>query len=188
MRLVVGLGNPGDEYIKTRHNAGFWWIDALVQRLQIEMKLEPKFHAYVGRYRTVDNDCWLIKPQTYMNDSGIAVQAFVNFYKIEIQGVIVVYDDLDLSPGVVKLKQGGGSGGHNGIQDIIRRIDGKFWRLRIGIGRPKTSGDVSPYVLGRASEEDAMSITNSIERSLNLWPELVSEDMDAVMREINGPR
>jgi PTH1 family peptidyl-tRNA hydrolase len=143
-RLIVGLGNPGGEYADNRHNVGFWFIDQLARHLQVPLTPQGKFLGRVGR----QGDLWLLQPMTYMNLSGQAVAALARFYKIAAEETLVVHDDLDLPPGAIRLKQGGGNGGHNGLKDIQARLaTPDFWRLRLGIGHPGERAEVINYVL-----------------------------------------
>lgn len=183
MKLVVGLGNPGRKYESTRHNAGFWWVDSVADELGVSLSPEAKFHGEVGRTREGNADCWLLKPSTYMNDSGRAVVALCNFYKLGVSDLLVVHDELDLEPGVVKLKKGGGVAGHNGLRDIATHLGQDFWRLRIGIGHPGNKSQVSSYVLSPPGKEEAEQITAAIERSIEIWPQLLRDDFeDAMLR------
>jgi len=155
IKLIVGLGNPGSEYAKTRHNAGFWWIDELCANERVSLKAEKKFHGDAARLSMSGHDLWLLKPMTYMNASGRAVQALATFYKIVSQEILVVHDELDLPPGTVKMKHGGGHGGHNGLKDIVAHLGTPdFWRLRIGIGHPGEKGLVHPHVLSDFAKAD----------------------------------
>ena len=139
IELIVGLGNPGREYERTRHNAGFRWVEAIAARKSASWKREAKFSGWVARIDEGGHDFWLLKPGTYMNESGRSVSALLRFYRIAPEEMLVVHDELDLPPGAVKLKRGGGTGGHNGLSDIAEALDSKdFWRLRIGIGHPAT--------------------------------------------------
>lgn len=184
LRLVVGLGNPGQKYERTRHNAGFWWIDRLAQKLKVALHGERKFNGYVGRI-TTPQDCWLLLPQTYMNLSGEAVLALANFYKIAVKEILVVHDELDLLPGVAKLKLGGGVAGHNGLKDIAGKMGQNFWRLRLGIGHPGQRDLVIDYVLRSPSSEDAQLISQAIDRSLEVWPQLQSGEMEKAMHSLH---
>ncbi len=185
MRLVVGLGNPGRQYEATRHNAGFWWIDSIADELGVGLSAESRFHGEVGRFRQANDDCWLLKPMTFMNESGRAVRALCDFYKLDVSDMLVVHDELDLAPGVIKLKKGGGVAGHNGLRDIAGHMGKDFWRLRIGIGRPAERGQVSSYVLSPPRKEEAGLITQSLERSLAIWPQLIAGDFDAAMLKLH---
>ena len=182
---MVGLGNPGRQYEATRHNAGFWWIDSIADELGVSLSAESRFHGEVGRFRQADDDCWLLKPMTFMNESGRAVRALCDFYKIAVSDMLVVHDELDLAPGIVKLKKGGGVAGHNGLRDIAAHMGKDFWRLRIGIGRPAERGQVSNYVLSPPRKEEAGQITQSVERSLAIWPQLMAGDYDTAMLRLH---
>jgi len=181
MRLVVGLGNPGREYEATRHNAGFWWVENLAEGARVGLKAESRFHGRVGRLAGSGDDCWLLLPQTYMNRSGQSVGGLAGFYKIAPEDVLVVHDELDLPPGTVRLKKGGGVAGHNGLKDIAARIGPDFWRLRIGIGHPGDRALVSSYVLHPPREEEAPLISAAVERSLEIWPLIVAGEMEKAM-------
>ena len=185
IKLIVGLGNPGNEYVKTRHNAGFWWIDELCRNERISLKAEKKFHGHAARMTHSGQDLWLLQPMTFMNASGKAVQALATFYKIQPAEILVVYDELDLLPGTVKMKQGG-SGSHNGLRDIVAHLGATdFWRLRIGIGHPGDRNAVIGYVLQapRADERDA--IEDSITRSLKVFPDIARGDLQAAMLKLH---
>jgi PTH1 family peptidyl-tRNA hydrolase len=159
IRLIVGLGNPGREYETTRHNVGFQWVDELAHLQELNFKNEAKFHGLAARGQLHGQEIFLLKPQTFMNHSGRSVSALVQFYKIAPAEMLVVHDELDLPPGVARLKMGGGHGGHNGLKDIIAHLGNRdFWRLRIGIGHPGDRAEVSSYVLNdpRREERDLM--------------------------------
>ena len=185
MRLVVGLGNPGRQYEATRHNAGFWWVDSIADELGVSLSAESRFHGEVGRFRQTSGDCWLFKPATFMNESGRAVRALCDFYKLPVSDVLVVHDELDLAPGIVKLKKGGGVAGHNGLRDIAAHIGKDFWRLRIGIGHPGERGQVSNYVLSPPRKEEAELISAALERSLTIWPLLMRDDFEGAMLRLH---
>ena len=171
IKLVVGLGNPGKEYAHTRHNAGFWWVQHLAERLGVGLRLEARYHGWVGRGATPGGDLWLQLPDTYMNASGRAVAALARFYKIRPEEMLVAHDDLDLAPGLVKMKQGGGNGGHNGLKDITAMLGSHdFWRLRLGIGHPGVKEAVVGYVLQKPSQDDLALIQQAMERGLEVWP------------------
>ena len=160
IKLLVGLGNPGEKYANTRHNAGFWWVDQLVAGTSSRLALEAKFHGVAGKLNCASlnpnsldlgAETWLLKPTTFMNASGKAVAAVANYYKISPEQIMVIHDELDLAPGNVKLKKGGGHGGHNGLKDIAAALGTKeFWRLRLGIGHPGDRNEVINYVLKAA--------------------------------------
>ncbi len=182
----MGLGNPGPEYLMTRHNAGFWFVDALANKLALSFSPDKKFQAEVSRYQSGSIDCWLCKPQTYMNDSGAAVQALMSYYKLSIDQVMVVHDEIDLMPGTTRLKKGGGHGGHNGLRDIIQRTGSSdFLRLRIGVGHPGSKDKVVPYVLGRASADEENKIIDSFSLALEQSEQFFQDNLNKLMTELN---
>ena len=182
----MGLGNPGPEYLMTRHNAGFWFVDALANKLSLTFSPDKKFQAEVCRYQSGSTDCWLCKPQTYMNESGAAVQALMSYYKLSIDQVMVVHDEIDLMPGTTRLKKGGGHGGHNGLRDIIQRTgSSEFLRLRIGVGHPGSKDKVVPYVLGRASADEENQIIDSYSLALERSEQFFQDNLNKLMTELN---
>lgn len=186
MKLIVGLGNPGKEYAATRHNAGVWWISHLANELHVALKAEARFHGLCARTGQGDSELWLLKPQTYMNASGKAVAALCHFYKILPEQILVVHDELDLPPGISRLKLGGGLGGHNGLKDIAARLATKdFWRLRIGIGHPGDKNAVINYVLQPPRREEAPLIDEAIHRSLEVWPLIAEGNCQAAMMKLH---
>jgi peptidyl-tRNA hydrolase, PTH1 family len=170
IQLIAGLANPGKDYAKSRHNAGAWLITALLHQHALSaLKVENKFHASVTAWSLATGKCWLLIPNTYMNDSGRAIQAIASFYQIPTTAILIVHDDLDLLPGVARYKQGGGDGGHNGLKDIVRQLHSKdFWRLRLGIGHPGSGqrDRVHDYVLSSPSLADKQRIERAIELAL----------------------
>jgi peptidyl-tRNA hydrolase, PTH1 family len=185
MRLVVGLGNPGREYEATRHNAGFWFVDNLARAEGVQLRVESRFHGLVARIGRGDDECWLLEPSTFMNASGRAVGALARFYKILPQDILVVHDELDLPPGGVKLKRGGGAAGHNGLKDIIAAIGQDFWRLRLGIGHPGDRAQVIHFVLQNPRREEQDAIDEAIDRSLKAWPTIRAGKLEAAMLELH---
>jgi PTH1 family peptidyl-tRNA hydrolase len=186
IRLIVGLGNPGREYEDTRHNAGFWWVDRLAALKGFTLKPEKKFHGLAGRLPAGGRELWLLEPQTFMNASGRAVAAVAGFYKIAPEEILVVHDELDLSPGTVRLKKGGGHGGHNGLKDIVAHLGTpEFWRLRLGIGHPGSRDAVVNYVLHAAQREEQELIEDVIAKSLTVLPQLVEGDYAAAMLKLH---
>lgn len=184
--LIVGLGNPGSEYENTRHNAGFWFLDTLARKHNVSFSLDKKFHGEVARIKHAGEDVWLLKPQTYMNLSGQAVQAIANFYKINLDQILVVHDELDLSVDTARLKKGGGHGGHNGLRDIASKMGGNdFLRLRIGIGHPGDKSQVTSHVLKKASTDDQISIERTIDRALNVLPLVIDGEIQKAMNELH---
>lgn len=190
IRLVVGLGNPGREHEATRHNAGFWYADALAARLVAPFSGEAKFHGRVAR---AVGDLRLLKPGTYMNLSGRSVAALAQFFSIAPAEILVVHDELDLKPGEVKLKSGGGHAGHNGLRDIIARLGAAdFWRLRLGIGHPRDSDipqqEVVDYVLQPPRRDERAAIESAIERSLDAWPMIAAGNFERAMMALHTRR
>lgn len=179
IKLFVGLGNPGPEYEATRHNAGFWWIDALAAELKLSLAPEKSCHALVARTTIQGQPLWLMKPQTFMNLSGKSVSALARFFKIEPEEILVVHDELDLAPGQVKLKLGGSHAGHNGLRDIHAQLaSADYWRLRLGIGHPGVRAEVINWVLKKPTPEQRIAIEDSIARSLKAVPQLVAGEME----------
>jgi len=182
IKLIVGLGNPGREYESTRHNAGFWWVDAIVEAKRATWKKETKFSGWTAKVYEGGTQFVLLKPSTYMNESGRSVAALLRFYRIEPGSMLIVHDELDLPPGTVKLKRGGGTGGHNGLTDIAEVLGTKdFWRLRVGIGHPGHKDLVSDYVLDKPRRIELEAIEPPLERSYELLPWLAKARMTDAM-------
>lgn len=187
IKLVVGLGNPGPAYLLTRHNAGFWFADALAGKHGLRFRGEAKFHAEVTRLSHGNGDCYLCKPTCFMNESGRAVQALVSFYRLAAEELLIVHDEIDLPPGTVRLKLGGGHGGHNGLRDIIEVLgDNNFNRLRIGVGHPGDSDQVADYVLSRAPAAEEDLILQSIATALELVPEILAGNITKAMNTLHS--
>jgi PTH1 family peptidyl-tRNA hydrolase len=183
IQLIVGLGNPGEEYARTRHNAGFWLLDVLAARHGGRFRMERKFNAEVAMLSIAGNDVRLLKPATFMNRSGQPIQAAATYLKIPPECILVAHDDLDLPPGVARLKHGGGAGGHNGLRDAIAHLGPAFWRLRLGIGHPGNRAEVIDYVLNRASREEEALIRGAVEDAAEVIPVLLgSGDQPAMLR------
>ncbi len=186
IKLIVGLGNPGPEHLMTRHNAGFWFADVLAAKYLLSFRSESRFKSEVCRLSTVDHDCYLCKPMTFMNSSGQPVQTIASFYKIALNEILVVHDEIDLEPGVVRFKQGGGHGGHNGLRDIIEKMGGnEFYRLRIGVGHPGSSSEVVNYVLDRAPAEGEDLVMQSIGDVMEMIPQILSGEFHKVMNMLH---
>ena len=185
-KLIVGLGNPGTEYARTRHNAGFQFVDELAARHGATFRSEPRHRAEAARAQIAGADLWLLKPMNYMNHSGDAVQSIASFYKVPLESILVAYDELDFPAGVVRLRQGGGAAGHNGLRDVIAQMGDGFWRLRIGIGHPGDRSQVLDYVLGRPSAEDALLIRAAIEAAADIVPVLLKEGAQIAMNLLHG--
>ncbi|MDP2751368.1 MAG: aminoacyl-tRNA hydrolase [Rhodocyclaceae bacterium] len=192
LRLIVGLGNPGADYSKTRHNAGFWFCERLSKELGVSFTQENRYHGWVANVRSDSrsdgrSDCiWLLMPSTFMNDSGRSAQALMNFYRITPDEILVIHDELDLPPGRLQLRFGGGLGGHNGLKSLAAHFNTQdFWRLRVGIGHPGDRNEVVHYVLKPPRKEEQEDMDTALDRALLTWPLLAKADFDAAMRKIN---
>lgn len=178
IKLFVGLGNPGAEYEATRHNAGFWWIDALARDLKVQLNPERSYHGLVARTAVGGQTIWLLEPSTFMNLSGKSVAALARFFKIAPEEILVVHDELDVVPGQAKLKFGGSHAGHNGLRDIHAQLGtGDYWRLRLGIGHPGVKSEVIHWVLKKPSPDQRTALEECIERTLKAVPDLIAGDM-----------
>lgn len=190
IRLIVGLGNPGPEYEQTRHNAGFWLVDQLANSLPgCRLQRETRFNAFVAKSSIAGNDVWLLEPQTFMNRSGQSVGAIARFFKILPDEILVVHDELDLAPGIAKLKKGGSSGGHNGLKDITAALGTQdYWRLRLGIGHPRTMGiqqPVADFVLHRPRKEEQNLIEEAIDKSVRIIPLACEGKLDIATMQLH---
>lgn len=190
IQLIVGLGNPGGQYEQTRHNAGFWFVEAVARRHGGSFKSENKFHGEACKVLVEGKELWLLKPMTFMNKSGQAIAALARFYKIAPENILVAHDELDLPPGAVRLKQGGGHGGHNGLRDTIAQLGGSrdFQRLRIGIGHPGHSSQVTGYVLGKAPADEQRLMEEAIDDALEILPLAVCGEMQKAMNHLHGKK
>ena len=186
IKLFVGLGNPGPEYEDTRHNAGFWWIDALARELKVQLVPERSYWGLMARTTVKGQTVWLLEPQTFMNLSGKSVGALARFFKIQPEEILVVHDELDFEPGTVKLKKGGSHGGHNGLRDIHAQLGSPdYWRLRVGIGHPGHKGEVASWVLKKPPQDQMKAIEDSLIKSLQAWPLLLAGEMEKASSQIN---
>ena len=189
IRLIVGLGNVGAEYERTRHNAGFWLVDEIAGKARTSFTSERKFHGEVARLRDATHELWLLKPTTYMNRSGQAVVALALYYKILPTQILVVHDEVDLPPGVVRLKRGGGTAGHNGLKDIQAKLTTPdFWRMRIGVGHPRAlelNQEVADFVLHQPGRDHAQAIDAAIGRALDVVPLLVEGQFERAMMQLH---
>lgn len=190
IKLIVGLGNPGKKYDSTRHNAGFWLLERLAALHRLTLRKEPRFHALAGRLDSASGPVWLQLPQTWMNESGTAVLALAQFHKIAADEILVAHDELDLPPGGVKIKQGGGHAGHNGLRDIMAKLAAAdFWRLRIGIGHPRdidaSEQEVADFVLHAPRKEEHASIDAAIDRSIAVFDLIFEGNMAAAMHRLH---
>ena len=185
IKLIVGLGNPGQQYSKTRHNAGFWFIDALADQYSASFKAETKYSGEVAKATIDGQSVWLLKPSTFMNRSGLAAHQLSSFYKIPAEQILVAYDELDLPPGTVRLKKAGGHGGHNGLRDLHAQISKEYYRLRFGIGHPGDRNKVADYVLSRPSQGDEIEINNAIDRALDVIETIIAGESQKAMNTLH---
>lgn len=186
LHAIVGLGNPGDEYARTRHNAGFWLVDRLVERTGTVLRRETRFQGELGRTRLGPSDVLLLKPHTFMNRSGSAVQTLAQFYKLPPERILVAHDELDLPAGTLRLKFGGGHGGHNGLRDIHRALGEHYRRLRIGIGHPGDKNLVLNYVLGRPDRDDERAIRDGIDRALDALETWLTQGWERAITQLHS--
>ena len=185
--LIAGLGNPGPQYEQTRHNVGFWWLDQLAQDAGVNFTVEKRYHAQLAQCQHSGHKIFLLKPLVFMNRSGQSVAALANFYKIPATNILIIHDDLDLPAGTVKLKRGGGHGGHNGLRDIATRLGDKdFLRCRLGIGHPGDSRQVTDYVLSKPSQPDRQLILSAIDDSLRVLADVLSGDLEKAMNWLHS--
>lgn len=190
VQLIVGLGNPGPEYDQTRHNAGALFVERLADKEGVNLSLDKKYFGLVGKFSHKGRDVRLLIPTTYMNRSGQAVAALANFFRITPDAILVAHDELDMPPGVAKLKQGGGHGGHNGLRDIIAQLGNQnnFYRLRLGIGHPGHSSLVSNFVLGRAPRSEQELLDSSIDFALDCLPEVLAGEWSKAMHKLHSQK
>jgi PTH1 family peptidyl-tRNA hydrolase len=183
LKLIVGLGNPGAEYAQTRHNVGFWFVEELAKRHGGTFRGEGKHQGELARIRVGSSEMWLLKPMTYMNRSGGPARSVASFYKVSVGEVLAAYDELDFLPGAVRLKQGGGAAGHNGVKDLVAQLGADFWRLRIGIGKPPAEG--IEHVLSRPSAADDRAIREAIATAADALPVLLEEGAQKAMNRLH---
>jgi len=190
VQLIVGLGNPGPEYDQTRHNAGALFVERVAESQRVNLSVDRKYFGLVGKFNHQGREVRLLIPTTYMNRSGQSVAALANFFKIKPEEILVAHDELDMPPGVAKLKQGGGHGGHNGLRDIIAQLGNQnnFHRLRLGIGHPGHASLVSGYVLGRAPRSEQDLLDKSIDFALDVLPEILAGDWTVAMRKLHSQK
>ena len=187
IRMIVGLGNPGADYVDTRHNAGFWLVDRLAADRSLDFRFEKRDNADECKFKAEGRDRYLQKPMTFMNRSGQAVAALARYYKIKTEQVLVIHDELDLPPGTSRIKQGGGHGGHNGLRDIISHLGGNdFFRIRLGIGHPGDSNQVINYVLHKPSATDRNAIEDAIADSLAVMPLIYEGNIEKAMHALHS--
>lgn len=186
IKLIVGLGNPSQQYPNTRHNAGFWFVERIANDFNISLSLEKKFHGLVGRGQVHGHDVRLLLPQTFMNKSGEAVVPMVNFFNIANDELLIAHDELDIDVAAMRFKTGGGHGGHNGLRDIVPHIGADFHRLRLGIGRPAHKSQVANYVLGTPSADEKISLGLMLDEAMKQLPKLLNGEFDKAQQAING--
>lgn len=185
--IIAGLGNPGSQYEHTRHNVGFWWLDQLAHDLGATFTVDNKYHGQLAQHQSSDHKLFLLKPLQFMNRSGQSIAALANFYKIPVENILVIHDELDLPAGTARLKIGGGHGGHNGLRDTIARLGNKdFLRCRIGIDHPGHSSLVTNYVLGKPSLPDRQLMLTAIDNSIDVLPDILSGDLDKAMNRLHS--
>lgn len=186
IKLLVGLGNPGPEYEDTRHNAGFWWVDAVARELKTTLQPERSYFGVMARVTHEGRPLWLLEPMTFMNRSGQSVAALARFFKINAEEILVAHDELDLAPGEMKLKKGGGHAGHNGLRDIHAQLGSPdYWRLRIGIGHPGHKAEVANWVLKKPAPDQRDALQSGLDRALKALPDLLAGRMDKATATIH---
>jgi PTH1 family peptidyl-tRNA hydrolase len=186
LKLVVGLGNPGAQYERTRHNAGFWFVDELARRHGGAFRMESRHQGELARVRVAGTELWLLKPQNFMNRSGGAVAAVAGFYRVAPAEILVAHDELDLPSGTLRLKYAGGHGGHNGLRDVIATMGADFWRLRIGIAHPGGKDEVVDYVLRRAPPDEEKLLVEAVDDAADAFPLLVEAGAQKAMLKLHG--
>ncbi len=185
LTAIAGLGNPEERHARTLHNAGFWFVDELARRADARFRYEKRFDADTCRITVSDNDIWLVKPQSYMNLSGGPLRSVLDYYRLAISDLLVAHDEIDLDPGTVRLKKGGGHGGHNGLRDVIKHTGSDFMRLRIGVGHPGHKDLVTDYVLKRASAEVEQAMSRNIDDAADVIPLLAEDGIEAAMTRLH---
>lgn len=185
LSIIAGLGNPEDRYERTLHNAGFWFVDELARRAGVAFKYEKRFDAELCRIRIADDEVWLVKPQSYMNLSGGPVRGVLDYYRLSSARLLVAHDEIDLPPGTVRLKKGGGHGGHNGIRDVLKHCGQDFMRLRLGVGHPGDKDRVTGYVLKRASSDIEAAVSKNVDEAADVMSLLATDGLNAAMKELH---
>ncbi len=185
LSIIAGLGNPEDKYERTLHNAGFWFVDAVARKYGGQFRYEKKFDAEICKVGIDGADVWLAKPQSYMNHSGQPVRAVLDYYRLNPRHMLVAHDEIDLPPDVIRFKQGGGHGGHNGIRDVMAHCGKDFMRLRIGVGHPGEKDKVTGYVLKRGSSEVEAAVEKNIDAALDVIPVLMDDGLNAAMKKLH---
>ena len=183
--IIVGLGNPESRYERTLHNAGFWFMDEIARRFNGQFRYEKRFDADVCRISISGGDVWLAKPQSYMNLSGKPMRALLDYYRLDVDSALVAHDEIDLPPGTVRLKHGGGHGGHNGLRDVIKHCGREFMRLRIGVGHPGHKDQVTSYVLKKASSDVEAAMIRNVDEAVDVMPLLAEDGLEAAMKKLH---
>jgi PTH1 family peptidyl-tRNA hydrolase len=183
--MIAGLGNPEARYERTLHNAGFWFVDELARRFSGQFRYEKRFDADICKVSVAGTDVWLAKPQSYMNLSGGPVRGMLDYYRLSVDQLLVAHDEIDLPPGTVRLKQGGGHGGHNGLRDVIKHCGANFMRLRLGVGHPGHKDQVTAYVLKKASSDVEAAIYRNVDEAADVLPLLVEDGLEAAMKKLH---
>jgi PTH1 family peptidyl-tRNA hydrolase len=184
-RIIAGLGNPEDKYERTLHNAGFWFVDALARKYGGSFRYEKKFDADYCRVNLHGENVWLLKPQSYMNLSGGPIRGMLDYYRLSVSQLLVAHDEIDLPSGTVRLKNGGGHGGHNGLRDIINHCSADFVRLRLGVGHPGEKSKVTNHVLKRGSADVELAVEDNIAEAIDVMPLLVDGDLNAATKKLH---
>ncbi|MDJ0905956.1 MAG: aminoacyl-tRNA hydrolase [Woeseiaceae bacterium] len=185
LSIIAGLGNPEDKYERTLHNAGFWFVDAVARKYGGQFRYEKKFDAEICKVGIDGADVWLAKPQSYMNHSGQPVRAVIDYYRLNPRHMLVAHDEIDLPPDIIRFKQGGGHGGHNGIRDVMAHCGKDFMRLRIGVGHPGEKDKVTGYVLKRGSSDVEAAVGKNIDAALDVIPLLMDDGLNAAMKKLH---
>ena len=185
LTMIAGLGNPEARYERTLHNAGFWFADELARRFSGQFRYEKRFDADICKVSVAGTDVWLAKPQSYMNLSGGPVRGMLDYYRLSVDQLLVAHDEIDLSPGTVRLKKGGGHGGHNGLRDVIKHCGANFMRLRLGVGHPGHKDQVTAYVLKKASSDVEAAINRNVDEAADVMPLLVEDGLEAAMKKLH---
>jgi len=185
LTMIAGLGNPEERYAKTLHNAGFWFVDEMARRAGGSFKYEKRFDAEICKIDIGGKDIWLCKPQSYMNLSGGPIRAMLDYYRLSADELLVAHDEIDLEPGTIKLKKGGGHGGHNGLRDTIRHCGADYLRLRIGVGHPGHKDQVTNYVLKKASSDVEAAMLRNVDDAADVMPLLVESGLNAAMKKLH---
>jgi PTH1 family peptidyl-tRNA hydrolase len=188
LKIIVGLGNPGPEHLLTRHNAGFWFVDALAAKLGVRFRSHTRFQGEICRVEFAGDEVTLLKPMTYMNRSGLSIRALADYQKVQPQQVMVVHDELDLPVGEARFKQGGGHGGHNGLRDTITHLGPDFWRLRVGIGHPGDKSQVIDFVLRRAPKAEEEQILTSVGKAVDALDTFIDKGAERAMNELHSSK